>query len=108
MGTVVGRDRVGPGAGRQRRRRSRVTSWLNPLSLLIGALFVATGAYLAAVFLISDARRAGAPRPRAVLHDARARSPAAVAGVLAVAGIFVLRDDARYVYDRLTGQACRS
>ena len=38
-----------------------MTSWLNPLSLVIGALFVATGAYLSAVFLVSDARRAGAP-----------------------------------------------
>ena len=38
-----------------------VTSWLNPLSLVIGALFVATGAYLAAVFLVSDARRARVP-----------------------------------------------
>ena len=38
-----------------------VTSWLNPVSLLIGVLFVATGAYLAAVFLVSDARRFGDP-----------------------------------------------
>ena len=37
----------------------RVTSWLNLTSLLIGALFVATCAYLAAVFLVDDARRAG-------------------------------------------------
>ena len=60
MGTVVGaiaggRVPVGNAAG------DAVTSWLNPLSLLIGALFVATGAYLSAVFLVSDARRAGAP-----------------------------------------------
>ena len=59
MGTVVGavasgRVPVGNAAG------DPVTSWLNPLSLLIGALFVATSAYLAAVFLVSDARRAGA------------------------------------------------
>ena len=59
MGTVVGavasgRVPVGNAAG------DPVTSWLNPLSLLIGALFVATCAYLAAVFLVSDARRAGA------------------------------------------------
>ena len=27
-----------------------------------------------------------------------------VAGAVAIAGIFVLRDDARYVYDRLTDQ----
>ncbi len=50
-----GRVPVGNAAG------DAVTSWLNPLSLLIGVLFVATGAYLAAVFLVSDARRAGAP-----------------------------------------------
>src|SRR4051812_21307753 len=59
MGTVIGaigggRVPAGNAAG------DAVTSWLNPLSLLIGALFVATGAYLASVFLISDARRAGA------------------------------------------------
>ena len=39
---------------------NHVTSWLNPLSLVIGALFVATSAYLAAVLLVRDARRAGA------------------------------------------------
>ena len=60
MGTVVGaiaggRVPVGNATG------DAVTSWLNPLSLVIGALFVATGAYLSAVFLVSDARRAGAP-----------------------------------------------
>jgi cytochrome bd ubiquinol oxidase subunit II len=57
MGCVVGAvasGRVPPGnaAG------DPVTSWLNPLSLVIGALFVATSAYLAAVFLVVDARRA--------------------------------------------------
>ena len=57
MGTVVGaiasgRVPVGNAAG------DPVTSWLNPVSILVGVLFVATGAYLAAVFLVSDARRA--------------------------------------------------
>src|SRR5580765_3383014 len=47
LGTVVGaiaggRVPVGNATG------DSVTSWLNPLSILIGALFVATGAYLAA------------------------------------------------------------
>ena len=73
MGTVVGaiasgRVPVGNATG------DAVTSWLNPLSLLVGALFVATGAYLAAVFLISDARRARRRRARALLPG-RARSP---------------------------------
>ena len=81
-----------------------VTSWLNPLSLLVGALFVATGAYLAAVFLISDARRAGRRRARALLPD-RVRSPRrswrACSRSRASSS---LRDDARYVYDRLTDE----
>ena len=58
MGTVVGavasgRVPLGNAEG------DPWSSWLNPVSLLVGVLFVATGAYLAAVFLISDARRAG-------------------------------------------------
>jgi cytochrome d ubiquinol oxidase subunit II len=81
-----------------------VTSWLNLLSLVIGALFVATSAYLAAVFLVSDARRAGA-RDLERYFVVRAVAAAIAAGALAVAGIFALRADARYVYDGLTGDA---
>ena len=102
MGTVVGaiasgRVPVGNATG------DAVTSWLNPLSLLVGALFVATSAYLAAVFLISDARRLGDAALERYFR-ARALATAAVAGAIAIAGIFVLRDDARYVYDRLTSE----
>jgi cytochrome bd ubiquinol oxidase subunit II len=101
MGTVVGavasgRVPVGNATG------DPVSSWLNPLSVLIGALFVATSAYLAAVFLISDARRArGADLER--YFTTRALAAAVAAGALAVAGVFVLRSEARYVYDGLTG-----
>jgi cytochrome d ubiquinol oxidase subunit II len=103
MGTVVGaiasgRVPVGNATG------DPVTSWLNPLSLLVGVLFVATGAYLSAVFLVSDARRFGdfaLERYFAV----RALVAALVAGAVALAGLFVLRDDARYLYDRLTHEA---
>jgi cytochrome bd ubiquinol oxidase subunit II len=102
MGTVVGgiasgRVPVGNAAG------DPVTSWLNPLSLLVGALFVATGAYLSAVFLISDARRLGDADLERYFRT-RALAAAVAAGVVAFAGIFVLRDDARYVYDRLVDQ----
>jgi len=102
MGTVVGavasgRVPVGNAQG------DAVTSWLNPVSLVIGALFVASGAYLAAVFLVSDARRFG--RPELVGYFAvRARVAAAVAGALALAGILVLRSDARYMYHGLTSE----
>jgi cytochrome bd ubiquinol oxidase subunit II len=100
MGTVIGaiaagKVPVGNAAG------DLVTSWLNPLSLVIGALFVATSAYLAAVFLISDARRAGAPDLERYF-TARAFAAAVVTGALAIAGIVALRADARFVYDGLT------
>jgi cytochrome bd ubiquinol oxidase subunit II len=102
MGTVVGavasgRVPVGNAEG------DPVTSWLNAVSLLLGALFVAAGAYLAAVFLVSDARRFG-DRELVDYFSVRALGAALVAGALAVAGILVLRDDARYVYDGLTSE----
>jgi cytochrome d ubiquinol oxidase subunit II len=102
MGTVVGavasgRVPVGNAEG------DPVTSWLNAVSLLLGALFVAAGAYLAAVFLVSDARRFG-DRELVSYFAVRALGAAVVAGALAVAGIFVLRDDARYIYDGLTSE----
>ena len=103
MGTVVGaiasgRVPIGNAKG------DPVTSWLNPVSLIIGVLFVATGAYLAGVFLVSDARRFDSRELEAYFR-ARALAAAVAAGVVAVAGIFVLRADARYVYDGLTGDA---
>ena len=102
MGTVVGavasgRVPVGNAKGDQ------ITSWANPVSLVIGALFVAAGAYLAAVFLVSDARRFG-DRDLIPYFAKRAIGAAVVAGVLAIAGILVLRDDARYLYDGLTSE----
>ncbi len=103
MGTVVGavaggRVPVGNATGND------VTSWLNPLSLVIGALFVATGAYLSAVFLVSDARRAGAPDLERYFSN-RALIAAVVAGALAVAGLVALHQDATYVFDRLKTDA---
>jgi cytochrome bd ubiquinol oxidase subunit II len=102
MGTVVGaiasgRVPVGNAEG------DALTSWLNPVSLLIGALFVATGAYLAAVFLVSDARRYGDPDLEGYFAT-RALAAAVGAGAVAAAGIFVLRADARYLYDGLTSE----
>ena len=102
MGTVAGaiasgRVPIGNAKG------DPVTSWLNPLSVLIGVLFVATGAYLAAVFLVSDARRFGDPGLERYFAT-RALWAAVVTGVIAVAGIFLLRSDARYLYDGLTSE----
>ena len=101
LGTVVGavaggRVPVGNAAG------DVVTSWVNPLSLVTGVLFVATGAYLASVFLVSDARRAGAPDLERYFTD-RAVVTAVVTGALAAAGLVALHADARDVFDGLKG-----
>jgi cytochrome d ubiquinol oxidase subunit II len=103
MGTVVGaiasgRVPVGNAAG------DPVSSWLNGPSIITGVLFVATSAYLAAVFLVSDARRAGDAELEEYFAR-RALGAAIAAGALAVAGLFVYRADARYIYDGLTGDA---
>ena len=102
MGTVVGaiasgRVPVGNATG------DALTSWLNGVSLLTGALFVATGAYLSAVFLVSDARRAEDPDLERYFST-RALIAALVTGAIAVAGIFVYRADARFIYDGLTSE----
>jgi cytochrome bd ubiquinol oxidase subunit II len=101
LGTVVGavaagKVPVGNAEG------DALTSWFNPLSLLIGALFVATSAYLAAVFLVSDARRAGDPDLERYFTT-RALGTALATGALALAGIVALHADARFLYDGLTG-----
>ncbi len=103
MGTVVGaiaggRVPVGNAAG------DAITSWLNPLSLVIGSLFVATGGYLAAVFLVSDARRAGAADLERYFTR-RALASALVTGGLAAVGLVALHQDARFVFDGLTSDA---
>jgi cytochrome d ubiquinol oxidase subunit II len=99
LGTVVGavaggRVPVGNATG------DAVTSWLNLLSFVTGALFVATGAYLASVFLVSDARRAGTPDLERYFIN-RALVAAVVTGALAAVGLIVLRRDARSIFDSL-------
>jgi cytochrome d ubiquinol oxidase subunit II len=102
LGTVLGAVAsgevpVGNAAG------DPVSSWTGPLPLLLGALSVAVCAYLAAVFLVSDARRAGVADLERYFAN-RALGAAVAAGALAVAGIVVLRADARFVYEGLTSE----
>jgi cytochrome bd ubiquinol oxidase subunit II len=101
MGTVVGAVAAGnvPAAG----NGDAFSSWIQPLPLLTGVLFVASGAYLAAVYLVSDAGRAGAPDLERYFAR-RALAAALVAGAFAVAGLFALYSEARYIFDRLTGE----
>jgi cytochrome bd ubiquinol oxidase subunit II len=103
MGTVVGaiasgQVPVGNAAG------DPVSSWTGPAPILTGVLFVATGAYLSAVFRVSDARRAGDSDLERYFAD-RALAAAVVAGGMAIAGLVVYHADARYIYDGLVGDA---
>jgi cytochrome d ubiquinol oxidase subunit II len=103
MGTVVGAIAAGnvPAAG----DGDAFSSWIAPLPLLVGALFVASGAYLAAIFLTADARESAGAAGLESYFARRALIAAVVAGAFAVAGIFALHADARYLFDRLTDQA---
>jgi len=75
-------------------------SWLGPTSILIGVLAVACAAFLAAVFLVFDARRTldegleGYFRRRAI-------GSGAATGLIAIVGLFVLRRDAPLVFHGL-------
>ena len=94
-GIASGRVQVGNAAG------DAVDSWVNPTSTLVGVLGVATGAYLAAVYLAGDARRAGL-EDLVEAFRRRALASGAVTGAIAIGGLFVLRDDAPDLYDGLT------
>jgi cytochrome bd ubiquinol oxidase subunit II len=99
MGTVVGAIVSGrvPASG----NGDRLTSWCNATSIVIGLLFVSICAYLAATFLVADARRTGDARLEEYFRR-RAIGSGLAGGVLAAAGLVTLHADARYVYDGLT------
>jgi cytochrome d ubiquinol oxidase subunit II len=94
-GVASGRVPVGNAAG------DLITSWLNPTSVLIGVVGVLSGAYLAAVFLAGDSERAEQPDLVRAFR-ARALGAGVVTGAVALAGLLVLRSDARDLYDGLT------
>ncbi|HEY7622007.1 MAG TPA: cytochrome d ubiquinol oxidase subunit II [Solirubrobacteraceae bacterium] len=97
-GIASGRVPVGNAKG------DLITSWLNPTSIVIGAIAVATSGYLAAVYLAGDATR---ERELELARAFRVRALAmgVVSGALAVVGLIVLRSDARALFDKLTSGA---
>jgi cytochrome d ubiquinol oxidase subunit II len=103
MGTVVGAIASGrvPAGGKA---GDPWSSWINATSILGGVLAVVVVAYLAAVYLVWDARRVGA-RDMEGYFRRRAIGAAIVAGVVAFIGIFVLHNHATYVFHGLTSRA---
>jgi cytochrome d ubiquinol oxidase subunit II len=94
-GIASGRVPVGNAAG------SEWESWTGSTSILVGAIAVVTGAYLAAVFLAGDAAKLG-EGDLAEAFRRRALGSGVLAGALAIGGLAVLRSDARPLYDGLT------
>jgi cytochrome bd ubiquinol oxidase subunit II len=76
-------------------------AWTNATSIFIGLMAVASGAYIAAVFLAGDATRAEMPDLAAAFRR-RALSAAVVAGAFALGGLAVVESDAPELYDGLT------
>ena len=93
-GVASGRVEVGNAAG------DPWSSWLNPTSILIGVLGIITGAHLAAVFLAGDSRRAEQPDLVRAFRT-RALATGVLSGVVALGGLFVVRSDARDLFDGL-------
>ncbi|MFL6095720.1 MAG: cytochrome d ubiquinol oxidase subunit II [Blastococcus sp.] len=98
LGTVAGGIASGrvPTAG----HGDPVSSWLNPTSLLGGALAVLACAFTAAVFLSAEARRRDEPDLERWFRR-RGQVTAIVTGAVALAGIAILRSDAPRLFHGL-------
>ncbi len=77
------------------------SSWTGTTALWVGVLAVVNCAYVSSVFLAADSVRAHLPDLTNAFRR-RALGSAAAAGVMAIGGLFVIREDARDLYDGLT------
>jgi cytochrome d ubiquinol oxidase subunit II len=93
-GVATNRVPVGNAAG------DLFSSWLNPTSIFIGVLAVASCAYLAAVYLAADAAHDGRGELEADFRR-RALGAGLVAGAVAVGGIFIVNADNHALFHSL-------
>ena len=77
-----------------------IGSWVNPTSVLGGVLAVLVCAYVAAVFLTAEARRREDTELETWFRR-RSLATAMATGLVALAGIFVLRADSPRLFDAL-------
>jgi cytochrome bd ubiquinol oxidase subunit II len=78
-------------------------SWMNPTSMATGTLAVVGCTYLAAVFLVADARRRGIRELEAYFRR-RALVTGVLAGILAIASLAILDLDAPALFGGLRDQ----
>jgi cytochrome bd ubiquinol oxidase subunit II len=98
LGTVVGAVVTGRVRGTS---GDPIGSWVNATSMLTGALFVVTAAYLAAVYLAVDSEQSDEHDLRRYFTR-RAIVAGVAAGVLAAVTMAVLRTTARPLFTELT------
>ncbi len=91
---AAGRVPVGNAAG------NLLTSWLNPVSIVVGLLAISVSAYTAAVYLAADADR---NKDSWMVDQFRSRALQAglISGLIALVGIPVMHADAHRVFERL-------
>jgi cytochrome d ubiquinol oxidase subunit II len=102
MGTVVGA--VASGRVALRAEHSTLATWTGPTSLLAGGLFLAVCAYLAAVYLVGEAKRRDDARCERYFRR-RAVVAGAAAGALSLVTLAQLHASGRALYHGLTGRA---
>ncbi|HET9072674.1 MAG TPA: cytochrome d ubiquinol oxidase subunit II [Acidimicrobiales bacterium] len=96
-GIAAGRVRTGFVTG-------LVSSWTSGFSILAGALFVAAGAFLSAVYLCTDTTAQGRLELRPYFVR-RALAAGLVTGGIALGALFDLASTDARLYDHLTGRA---
>jgi cytochrome bd ubiquinol oxidase subunit II len=102
MGTVIGAvaaGKVPADAG-----HASMAAWTNPTSLLIGLLFVGACGYLAAVYLVGEAKRRGDRRMQDYFSR-RALAAGAATGALSLATLLELHGPAPALQHNLVGRA---
>jgi cytochrome bd ubiquinol oxidase subunit II len=102
MGTVIGAIASGRVAANP--THTDLAVWTGPTSLLIGALFVAVCAYLAAVYLTQEASRHGDHRLRRYFA-LRAAIAGTISGALSLATLLEIRSSNPALFHGLTHRA---
>ncbi|MEN3298414.1 cytochrome d ubiquinol oxidase subunit II [Pseudonocardia sp.] len=102
LGTVIGA--VATGAVPAAPSGQVPSAWTSPTALVTGALFVATCAYIAAIYLVADSARR--EQPEMVRYFSyRAIAAGVLSGVLAAVNLLLMRTSSPYIFDRLVGPA---